>query len=213
MSTPHEPFTHRITLLRHGESKGNAQGIYQGHAEFDLTEKGRVQSHALADWWLENEVTFEQVISSSLARARQTAEIISAKLSLPLEIDDIWKEIDNGVLAGLSLEEAEKRRAFPEFINTYQPIGETGESNWELYMRAGQAVVKLVNLPAGKYLVVSHGGFLIRVLYAVLGILPQANFAGARFTFRNTSYANVFYNPLEHVWLLERLNARPHWKG
>lgn len=211
MSTPDEPFTHHITLLRHGESKGNAQGIYQGHAEFNLTEKGRAQSQALADWWLEKGVTFNQIISSPLARARQTAEIIAAKLSLPLEFDDIWKEIDNGVLAGLSLEEAEKNHLFPEFMNTYQPIGESGESNWDLYLRAGQAVRNLVNLPDGEYLVISHGGILNRVLYSVLGIFPQANFAGARFKFRNTSFANVFYNPVEHVWLLERLNDRPHW--
>lgn len=96
-------------------------------------------------------------------------------------------------------------------MNTYQPIDEAGESNWGLFLRAGSAVLKLVNLLPGDYLVVSHGGLLNRVLYAMLGIFPQANFAGARFQFRNASFAKVFYNPDQHIWLLERLNERPHW--
>ena len=70
---------------------------------------------------------------------------------------------------------------------------------------------KLVNLPVGDYLVVSHGGFLNRVLYAMLGVFPQANFAGSRFHFRNTSFANIFYNPERQIWLLERLNDHAHW--
>lgn len=211
MSSPHDPYTHQITLLRHGESKGNAEGIFQGHAEFDLTEKGRKQATALAKRWHEDGVIFDKVLSSPLVRARQTAEIICEKLSLPLEFDDIWKEIDNGILAGINLVEAEKRHPFPEFVNPYQQIGDTGESNWELYLRAGNAVRNLVNLPTGDYLIVSHGGILNRVLYAMLGIFPQANFTGARFHFRNTSFARVLYNPERHIWLLERLNDRAHW--
>jgi broad specificity phosphatase PhoE len=210
MSSPHKPFTHRITLLRHGESKGNAKGIFQGHADFDLTEKGRSQTKALAARWHQEGQTFKIVISSPLARARQTAKIITEMLSISLEFDDDWKEIDNGKLAGLHVDDAEKRHPFPDFMNIYEPIGGSGESSWDLYLRAGRAVRKLVNLPAGDYLIVSHGGFLNRVLYVMLGIFPQANFVGARFHFRNTSFAKVFYNPERHIWLLERLNDHAH---
>ena len=42
------PDIYQITLLRHGQSAGNAGGIYQGQAEFDLTETGRQQAQALA---------------------------------------------------------------------------------------------------------------------------------------------------------------------
>ena len=48
-------------------------------------------------------------------------------------------------------------------------------------------------------------------MYAILGILPQANFLGARFRFRNVSFAVLHYDPAEHSWLLERLNDRLHW--
>jgi 2,3-bisphosphoglycerate-dependent phosphoglycerate mutase len=210
MSGTEDQFTHRITLLRHGESTGNAQGVYQGRAEFDLSEKGRAQARFLGEYWLAHEVTYTQVISSPQARARQTAEIVSEILEIPLEFDDQWQEIDNGVLAGLPLEEALEKHPFPEIMTPYDPIGESGESNWDLYRRAVRAVQELVDRPSGEYLVVSHGGFLNRVLYVILGIVPQVNFSGARFQFGNTSYAAVQYNPSRHIWLVESLNTALH---
>lgn len=211
MSEQNRSFTYKFTLLRHGESTGNAQGIFQGQAEFDLSEIGEAQARALAKRWLEEEVTFDQIISSPSVRARQTAEIIAEYLSLPIEFDPDWKEINNGVYAGLTQDEIAERYAFPDFMTPYEAIGESGESSWDLYLRAGRVVQELVSQPAGKYLIVTHGGFLTRVLYAMLGILPQANFAGARFRFRNAAFAIVYYDPARHIWLLERLNDRAHW--
>ena len=95
-------------------------------------------------------------------------------------------------------------------MTPYDPIGESGESNWDLYRRAGEAVQDLVNLPPGDYLVVSHGGFLNRVLYVILGIVPQVNFSGARFRFGNTSFAVLQYNPSRHIWLMDSLNKDHH---
>ena len=211
MSNNKEQFTYRITLLRHGESSGNSQNIFQGHAEYDLTEKGWAQSKAVAARWLDEGKTFMRIISSPQSRARQTAEIIAEILSLPLEFDSNWKEINNGILAGLTLDDIGKRYPVPEIMTPYEPIGESGESHWDLYLRAGRVVQELVRRPAGNYLVVSHGGFLNRVLYAMLGIVPQANFAGARFRFRNISFAVVCYDPKQYIWLLDRLNDRAHW--
>lgn len=211
MSNNNEQFTYRITLLRHGESSGNAQNLFQGHAEYDLTEKGLAQSKAVAARWLEEGMTFTRIISSPQSRARQTAQIIAEKLSLPLEFDSNWKEINNGILAGITLDEVDKRNPFPEIMTPYEPIGETGESQWDLYLRAGRVIQELIRRPTGKYLVVSHGGFLNRVLYAMLGIVPQANFAGARFRFHNISFAVVCYDPKQHIWLLDRFNDRAHW--
>lgn len=207
MTEIEKPFTHRITLLRHGESTGNAQGVYQGRAEFDLSEKGRSQVRFMAEYWQAQGNSFTRIISSPQARARQTAEIISEILAVSLEFDEQWQEIDNGILAGLPLEEAAVKHPFPEFMTPFDQIGESGESNWDLYLRAGNVVQELVRRPAGDYLVVSHGGFLNRVLYAILGILPQLNFSGARFRFGNTSFAVVLYDPAHHIWMLERFNS------
>jgi len=199
-------YTHRITLLRHGESDGNAQGVYQGRAEYDLNEKGQTQARTLGAYWHTQGTTFSQIISSPQARARQTAEIISDILAVPLEFDDQWQEIDNGILAGVPLDEVGDKNHFPDSMTPFDRIGESGESNWDLYLRAGNVVQELVKRPAGDYLVVSHGGFLNRVLYIILGIVPQVNFSGARFRFDNTSFAVVLYDPARHIWLVEKLN-------
>jgi len=211
MSADNRSFTYQITLLRHGESTGNAQGIFQGQAEFDLSERGEAQARALAKRWMEEEVTFDRIISSPSVRARQTAEIIAKGLSLVVDFDPNWKEINNGVFAGLTHDEIAERYDLLDFMTLYDSIGEFGESAWDLYLRAGYVVQELVSQPAGKYLVVSHGGFLNRVLYAMLGILPQANFAGARFRFRNAAFAIMYYDLTRHIWLLDRLNDRAHW--
>ena len=211
MANIDKSFTYRITLLRHGESTGNAQGVYQGRAEFELTDKGRAKARSLAAHWQHEYVIFDQIISSPQSRARQTAEIIAETLSVPLEFEDNWVEIDNGVLAGKTLREAAQKHPTPDFMSPFDPIGDSGESNWDLYLRAGAVVQDLVHRPPGSYLVVSHGGFLNRVLYVILGIFPQANFRGARFHFQNTSFAVVYYDPDRHIWLLDRLNDRSHW--
>ena len=204
---------YEITFLRHGESVGNAEGYHQGQSDFPLTDRGRAQARALAERWLREEVTFHQMISSPLARARGTAEILAEALELPLEYDPIWMERDNGLLAGLRPEEAAVLHPRPSFIHPFLPIGETGESQWELYLRAGRAVQSLLGRGPGRYLVVSHGGILNMVLYSILGIVPQANFQGAHFRFQNTAFAVLSYNPTEHYWLMERLNDRLHWDG
>jgi len=200
-----------ITLLRHGESVGNANDYYQGQSDFPLTEKGRQQAEALAQRWNNEAVIFDRIISSPLARARQTAQIIASGLKSPLEFNSDWMERNNGVLDGLKAQEAAIRYPRPDFIHPFQPIGFSGETQWELYLRAGRAVQGLLHRSPGSYLVVSHGGLLNMVLYVALSIVPQANFQGPRFRFNNTAFARLKYTPGQHDWLVERLNDRSHW--
>ncbi len=207
------PLTYHFTLLRHGQSVGNAENFHQGQSDFPLTETGRQQAHALADRWQAEAKCFDLVISSPLMRARQTAEIIAQALNLPLEYDPEWMERDAGLLSGLHLDDAEIIYPRPPFIHPFEPIGESGESQWELYLRAGRALQNLLYRDPGSYLIVSHGAILNMVMYAILGIAPQANFQGPHFRFRNTSFTTLVYNPSEHDWLLESLNDRLHWPG
>lgn len=200
-----------ITLLRHGESVGNANGYYQGQSDFPLTEKGEQQAKALAHRWKNEAVIFDRIISSPLARARQTAQIIANGLAAPLEFNSDWMERNNGVLDGVKAEEAGELYPRPAFIHPFQPIGFSGETQWELYLRAGRAVQELLHRPPGRYLVVSHGGLLNMVLYVALSIVPQANFQGPHFRFHNTAFARLEYTPSQHDWLVERLNDRLHW--
>ncbi|MEA3350455.1 MAG: histidine phosphatase family protein [Chloroflexota bacterium] len=202
---------YHLTLLRHGESVGNADGYHQGQADFPLTEKGIKQIRALVEYWQTQKITFDQAIASPLQRARSTAEIITKSLDIPLEYDKVWMERDNGKLAGLHHQEAKEKYPQPDFTPTYEPIGQTGESQWELYLRGGRALQSLIHRPPARYLVISHGGLLNMVMYATLGITPQPNFHGPRFRFQNTAFATLTYYPNRHTWYIHGLNQRPHW--
>lgn len=202
---------YHITFLRHGESVGNAGGYHQGQSEFSLTEKGRQQAEALAIRWKTEGIRFDFMISSPQSRAKETAEIIAATLGLEIEFDPVWMERDNGQLAGLHESEAREKYPQPDFIHLYERIGETGESHWELFLRGGRAIQSILHQPAGRYLIVSHGAILNMALRAALGIMPQANFQGARFRFSNTGFATLVYQPERNSWVVLGINDHSHW--
>ena len=202
---------YQIIFLRHGESVGNANGYFQGQSDFPLNETGIAQANALAERWKNEEVTFDLVISSPQSRARQTAEIIAAALKTPVELDELWMERDNGNLTRLTFDEAREKYPQPDFLNIYQPFADTGEGDWKLFLRAGQALHNLLSRPPGSFLVVSHGGLLNQLMYSILGITPQANYSGARFRFFNTGFAAFVYYPNEHRWQVDTINDHSHW--
>jgi 2,3-bisphosphoglycerate-dependent phosphoglycerate mutase len=177
-----------------------------------LTEKGRAQARALASRWEAEGITFDHCIASPLLRACQTAEIISTVLKIPLELDPDWMEIDNGLIAGLTSEQAEQVAPPPDFMTPYTHYGKTGESRWEVFLRAGRAIQHILNRPAGRFLVAAHGGVLNMALYAILGIPVQADSAGARFMFHNTTFATFTYEPDRHSWRMLNFDDRRHWK-
>lgn len=210
MSEEKEHIYH-ITLLRHAESVGNANGYHQGQAEFPLTERGRAQAHALAKYWQSQKQVFDHCIASPQSRTRETAEIVAGALGLEIEYDPVWMERDNGVYAGLHQDEARERYPYPDFQPMFERIGETGESEWELYLRGAQAIQSILHHPPARYLIVSHGAILNMTMRALLGIAPQANFQGPRFKFRNAAFVTLEYRSHIHQWLVHGVNQRPHW--
>jgi 2,3-bisphosphoglycerate-dependent phosphoglycerate mutase len=199
--SPPKQSHYTIYFLRHGESIGNAEGFHQGQADFPLTERGLDQACLLASHWRDADTSFDLIISSPLVRAQQTAEVLRDALNVPLMLDPLWMERNNGLLAGLRPEEASQIYPRPEFVHPYQAIGETGESQWELYLRAGQAVQSLLNRSPGQYLVISHGGITQYGLLCHLRHRPH-EFHRPRFRFGNTAFATLTYIPNEHKWVL-----------
>ena len=80
----------RQVLIRHGESESNREGRVQGQADVDLSETGRLQAEAVADWCREQtwDGTSTELWSSPLKRARETAEAISVAIGLPVQVAD-----------------------------------------------------------------------------------------------------------------------------
>ena len=213
MTDNNKPKYFNITLLRHGESVGNAESRWQGQSDFPLNDTGRAQAKALADRWKREKVKFDFVISSPLSRARETAEIVASQLGLKVEFEPILMERDIGEFAGLTVHEVRQNFRHPDFTTPYDPIGTDGEGDWELFLRAGQALHDLLKREPARYLIVSHGGLLNQLMHAVVGIFPQAHNSGTRFRFENTAFAQLAYNPNQHRWMIDKLNDQTHWQG
>jgi broad specificity phosphatase PhoE len=201
-----------ITLLRHGESAGNAENIYQGKHDYPLTDNGRLQARLLAERWQAEGKRFDRIIASPLLRAWETAQIVAEHLPTEIEPDPNWMERDFGKLSGLNADQAEVQYPRPAYIGLYDPVAVTGETQWELYLRAGRAVQDLLNRPPGAYLVTSHGGILNMAMHAILGVAPFPDYQGPYFHFRNTAFTTLIFTPSRHAWRLDGFNDQRHWE-
>jgi len=207
-----KPPKYVITLLRHGESVGNAEARWQGQSDFPLNDRGRAQANALAARWKAEAEQFQWIISSPLTRARETAEIIGAALNISVELDPLWLERDIGEIEGMTAAELNQRYPQPGFVTPFDSVGGDGEGDWELFLRGGQALHSVLRRKPGCYLIVSHGGILNQVMHAIVGITPHANYAGPRFRFGNTGFARLIYYPNQHRWAIDAVNDRAHWR-
>ena len=208
---PGTRLTHSFTFLRHAESQGNALGYLQGRTDVPLSEKGAEQVRRLAETWRGQAISFDRIFSSSLKRAVLTAEIIASILGGKVEIDPNWSERYFGEYEGRLLDDLRQQNV--DFNQPYDLVGESGESQVDVYLRALAGVQKLVRLPAGRYLIVSHGSFLSKVLYAILGITPQGHYNSPRVNFRNLMYLHLTYNAARRQWTLYNFTCPELWNG
>ena len=73
-----------IWLARHGETPYNAERRFQGQGAVPLSDRGREQASALAEEAARHE--FASLWCSPLARARETADVVAARIGLePIE--------------------------------------------------------------------------------------------------------------------------------
>jgi len=144
-----------LLIARHGETEWNRQERYQGHADPPLNATGRAQAEELGTSLAGDGV--DAIYSSDLRRASETAEIVGARLGLPVGQEPGLREIDVGSWQGLTKMQIDGRPW----------DGETYERHSERVMRALRAIAAIH--PDGRVLVVSHGGSLRRVQEAVLG--------------------------------------------
>ena len=200
--------TINITFMRHGYSRADDEMVHEGRYDSPLTDKGRAQVRARADAWKRDGVSFDAIIASTLVRASETAQIVGETLDVPVELDRIWMERDNGPLAGMSFDEARERFNQPKYRNPYQPFvvsANAGEGDWDLYTRATLAVQRIIRRGTGSYLVVAHGGLLGGALYSILGIVPSGKGVNVSFEFGDTGYVETSYDPNEAQWSIRNM--------
>jgi broad specificity phosphatase PhoE len=108
----------QILLVRHGATDWNLQGRCQGSTDRDLSEVGIRQAKHIATLLTAEKI--HAIYSSSLRRARQTAELIGEPHALPVTIEDGMRELDHGELEGLTFNEI--KNDYAEFLARWRKI-------------------------------------------------------------------------------------------
>lgn len=150
-----------LVLCRHGESEWNVEGRIQGQSSLagGLTDLGRRQAQRLGER-LRN-AGLDQLYTSDLRRALETAAIVGAALGLQPQLDHRWRELDLGDWHGLTGAEVEAR--WPEQIAALRrgedvPRG-NGETFARLQARTLAAITDLAQRHPGQTVgVICHGG-------------------------------------------------------
>lgn len=194
-----------LTLLRHGRSRADDEGVHEGRYDSPLTEVGVAQARALAAHWRAHPPGFGRVVCSDLLRASETARIVGTALDLTPEPSSLWREWDNGPLAGMSRDEALAKYPIPAFrhdLDAFTAGG--GESQAAIRARALLALEGVWQSGASRVLVVSHGGFLNTVLRELLGT------SRGWFAFGDTSFATVTLARTSHTARVTGVDLAPH---
>jgi probable phosphoglycerate mutase len=217
-----------IGAVRHGESTANIAArdaardgldlidITEREADVPLSDLGRRQAETL-NRRLEQTPESERpqlVISSPFLRARQTAEIATDGLDLPMRIDERLRDRDLGILdlhtaEGIRAEfpqEAERRQHHGKFY--YRPPG--GESWTDVALRLRMVLREIEqDLPAQRVLLVAHDVVVALVRYVLEDLDEHVLMDEAKKTpVSNASLSSWVKDG--HGWRRERFNDVTH---
>lgn len=168
-----------FVLLRHGETPLTPQKRFSGSGGSDpsLSDIGREQAEKVAAA-LARRGTVQAVVASPLARTRETAGIVAARLGLDVAVEEGLRETDFGAWEGLTFGEVRERH--PEDLNAWlaspdvEPTG-GGESFAATAARVAQARDKLLAAYRGRtVLLVTHVTPIKTLIRLALGAPPEA---------------------------------------
>jgi broad specificity phosphatase PhoE len=148
-----------LCLVRHGQTKWNLEGRYQGQSDTPLNENGRIQARLLAQKL--RDFSFEALYTSDLQRTRETAAIIGKALDVPVTLEPRLREINQGEWEGQLVEDIRERYAKLWQQRTIDPAGlrpPGGETVAEVAARVYAALDDIARQhPGVSVIIVSHG--------------------------------------------------------
>ncbi|MFD6293333.1 bifunctional RNase H/acid phosphatase [Streptomyces sp. NPDC060235] len=170
-----------FVLLRHGETPLTPQKRFSGSGGSDpsLSDVGRQQAERAATA-LAARGTIQAVVASPLARTRETAAVVAARLGLDVTIEDGLRETDFGAWEGLTFGEVRDR--YPDDMNAWlgspdvEPTG-GGESFAATALRMAETRDRLTAAYAGRtVLLVTHVTPIKTLVRLALGAPPESLF-------------------------------------
>ncbi len=197
----------RLYLVRHGQTEWNVNGRAQGHTDIELDATGKAQAQCLASAF--QEIGISRVISSDLARAKQTAQAVHQVTGGEFIIDTRLRERSFGTWEGLQFDEVLRRREEIEKqgVDLFQHRPDEGESMQDVWDRVTSIVTDL-SAQKEPLAIITHGG----TLSVLLAQLLRATAATSRsFRFGNTALTELDRHPEGHYTLI-RFNDTSHLK-
>ena len=162
-----------VLLVRHGQSKGNAERRFGGHTATPLSARGYKQAEATARTLNSESIT--AIYSSDLARAMETAKPLAKMTGLPVNSTSAFRERDVGVMEGLTFEDAAQQH--PEqyaalLRRDFEYVLMGGESYRQLLDRARQKLDDIIaEHRGGRIAVFSHTGTICILALHLMGAL------------------------------------------
>ena len=206
------PVATTVLLIRHGQSRGNAERRFGGHTATPLSARGRKQAQATALTLKSESVT--AIYSSDLARAMETAGALSKLTGLPVHATDAFRERSVGVMEGLTFEDAAQQHPdqYAALLRRdFEHVLTGGESYRQLLDRAAQKLDEIIEENRGaKIAVFSHTGTICILALHLMGALdaPElkpvwiatGNCGITRFELRNDGFVRVLaVNDTNHL--------------
>ncbi|NGP46316.1 histidine phosphatase family protein [Bacillaceae bacterium SIJ1] len=183
----------KVLLVRHGETDWNREGRVQGRTDILLNHRGVKQAEycrrALKD------MTFDCVVSSPLARARETAAFIAGPRQIIVE--DAFIERHYGMAEGLTIEEC--RQSYPDRRYPYE------ETLFAMQERVMRGLHKLhEEYLEQKVLVVTHGG----VINGVLAFVTKGTYGSGKTRLSHGGLTDL--ECIDGHWIVHQFNVVNH---
>jgi broad specificity phosphatase PhoE len=202
----------RLLLVRHGVTAWNREGRFQGHLDPPLSDAGEHEARLVAARLAADEgLRPVRVISSTLSRARQTADAIADAAGTTVEGEPRLIEIGQGEWEGrthaeLEIEDAERYREWRSAAGVRQPPG--GEPIEEATRRVRALLDDVIANDRWPTCLVSHGGTLRILAHELLDLRDGRSRA---MDVDNASLSVVAR--VDGAWRLERWNDTLHLLG
>jgi len=159
--SPDQPTT-TLVLVRHGVTSHTLDKRFSsglGGSNPGLTDEGRAQVRATADWLAPLADGIDVVVSSPVRRTHESAEIIGARLEKPVLTDDGLAEMEFGTWDGLTFAEIQERHPdeLDRWLGSLDEAPGGGESFRVVEKRVLGSLERLLSEYAGQtVLAVSH---------------------------------------------------------
>ncbi len=176
--------TTSVYLIRHGETAGDRLGLLPGRSEgtgAELEPRGREQARRLGE--LLRDRPIGELLHSPLGRARQTAQLLGARLGVAPRPEPALVEMDHGRATGLPrrlwLAQHPPRRArwYEDYLSFPFPGGESFAQVWR---RLQAAFGGWRQAPPRQAMALVTHATCLRLLLALLAALPRQHYLGLR---------------------------------